>query len=198
MEALNRVSFFRRLSSRSSYELERIQLAYWLSKNVHRVQTRDSGERYFEHPRHVALILMDNGVTNTEAIIYALLHDVLEDTYTPSRVLIELVGGQTYQNLVALSKQLPSEDKASGQITGWVKKSTKDYYRDLMRAEQSVRLVKCADRIHNLRSCRNVWQQARIDKYLKETEKYVIPLAQTTNQHFLELLQREVASLRTA
>ena len=195
MEGLDRVSFFRRLNNRSSYELERIQLAYWLAKNVHRVQTRDSGERYFEHPRHVALILMENGVTNTEAIINALLHDVLEDTYTPSRVLIELFGGQTYQNLVVLSKQLPAEDKLSGQIIDWVKKTTEDYYRNIIRAEYNVRLVKCADRLHNLRSCNGVWPQTRIDKYLKETEKHTIPLAQATNQHFLELIQAEIASL---
>jgi GTP pyrophosphokinase len=198
MEGTNRISFFGLLSHRSSYELERIQLAYWLSKNVHRVQTRDSGERYFEHPRRVALILMDNGIKNTDVIIDALLHDVLEDTYTPSRVLIELFGGTAYKRLVTLSKQLPAEDRLSGQIIDWVKKTTEDYYRDLTLAEYGVRLVKCADRLDNLRSCRNAWPQTRIEKYLKETEAHVIPLAQATDQHFLEMLQAEIVSLRSA
>ena len=42
----------------SSKYMDLVMLAYRLSKYGHRNQERDSGKRYFEHPKRVALILM--------------------------------------------------------------------------------------------------------------------------------------------
>jgi (p)ppGpp synthase/HD superfamily hydrolase len=42
-------------------------------------QTRKSGESYVTHPRNVAKILFEMGM-DSDTIIAALLHDVIEDT----------------------------------------------------------------------------------------------------------------------
>jgi hypothetical protein len=77
----NKDSFLDRLSERQWEDRETIMHAYDLSKIAHRNIYRDSGERYFEHPRQVALILMDEcKISNPAIISTALLHDAMEDT----------------------------------------------------------------------------------------------------------------------
>ena len=63
-------------------DLETIKAAYEFSKSGHVKQTRESGERYFDHPKAVALILFQElKVLDCEVIRAALLHDVREDSY---------------------------------------------------------------------------------------------------------------------
>ncbi len=55
---MNRETFFDTIHTLvDPSELIMVSHAYWLAKQVHREQTRDSGERYFEHCRRVALNL---------------------------------------------------------------------------------------------------------------------------------------------
>lgn len=85
MEDIDRTSFFRMIGRRPIEEIEAIQDAYWMAKDGHRRQRRDDGERYFEHPRRVAAILIHIGRQDTALIVTALLHDLVEDTLrTPS------------------------------------------------------------------------------------------------------------------
>src|ERR1700689_1313481 len=92
-----RESFFNRVApDLSAMELKRLQVAYWFAKDVHREQQRDNGERYFEHVRSVALILMDRGIRNIECLIIALIHDVMEDTDAPDGVILDLFGPVVY------------------------------------------------------------------------------------------------------
>lgn len=194
MADMNRDRFFEILGDRTVNGRELVQRAYWLSKNVHRVQMRDSGERYFEHPRRVALILAEQGLVDPDIMVTALLHDVLEDTFTPSDVLLCLFGCEAYRRLEILSKQMPAEDRATGQVIGWAKKDTEDYYLGLRSACKTVRLVKCADRLDNLRTC-HVWPQERVCSYVKETERLVMPLAQATDPFFCDLIESEVGRI---
>lgn len=65
--------------------MELVMMAYGYAKMGHGYkveQKRDSGERYFEHPRRVAYILMEEfGIYDPDMIITALLHDLVEDTF---------------------------------------------------------------------------------------------------------------------
>ena len=195
-EAMCRDRFFSLLSGLPSYGLKQVQTAYWLAKNVHRTQSRDSGERYFEHPRRVALELLDHDILDARTIVDGLLHDVLEDTYTPPPVICQLFGSDTYRDLTLLSKKLPAMDEVTGQIQGWISKLTEEYFTALMRAPHHVRLVKCADRLDNLKSC-DIWPTDRIRRYRTETERLIIPLAQITDQDFLAKLRHELDRLRS-
>jgi len=60
-------------------DVENIQRAIELCKNAHHGQLRQSGEAYFTHPIAVARILTSLHL-DTQAIIAAVLHDVVEDT----------------------------------------------------------------------------------------------------------------------
>ena len=56
-----------------------IKKAYDFAERAHEGQFRESGERYFNHPCAVAIILIELGM-DTESVTAAFLHDVVEDT----------------------------------------------------------------------------------------------------------------------
>ena len=90
---MNRKQFFASLKENvDATELRRIQAAYWIAKEAHRQQARDCGERYFEHPRRTASILIRHGVIDTHTILLALLHDTLEDRLV-AHLHPDLLGG---------------------------------------------------------------------------------------------------------
>ena len=61
------------------YDMDRIEEAYLLAKRAHEGTLRRSGEPYIVHPVCAAIILVELGM-DTDSIVAALLHDVVEDT----------------------------------------------------------------------------------------------------------------------
>ncbi|MGB7957902.1 MAG: HD domain-containing protein [Minisyncoccia bacterium] len=192
---MNRAEFFARISDRPTVELARVQLAYWLAKNAHRPFFRDGGERYFEHPRAVALSLVDHGYRETDDIVRALLHDIIEDTNTPCAVIVDLFGPKMWRELETLSRYVPSFDPVTGQTIGRFKKSLDEYYGPIMVASDGVKKTKCADRCHNLKTC-GVWEAPRRDRYLGETEERVLPVARTLVGSYATELEAMIAEIR--
>jgi (p)ppGpp synthase/HD superfamily hydrolase len=76
--------FSEKLSTYRPEEKERILAAADWALKLHGEQKRASGDPYIVHPLNVASILVDIQM-DAQAVIAALLHDVLEDTET-SRV----------------------------------------------------------------------------------------------------------------
>lgn len=148
-----------------------IDLAYTLSKYVHRAQVRmeldANGQplRYFEHPRRVALILLDTvGVMDPVILCAALLHDTVEDSEELSPAAIERYWGSEVAHLVQLLSKVP-----------------KDGYLDRLNKHGDWRtlLIKACDRLDNLRSLdpKDVTGEFRA-RQIKETKEFYIPLFQ--------------------
>ena len=72
-------------------DLDIIDQAYIYSAKVHEGQMRLSGEPYLTHPLEVAYILADMKLDSV-SIAAALLHDVIEDTYTTSEEIKDMFG----------------------------------------------------------------------------------------------------------
>ena len=66
-------------------ELKKIKEAYRFSDEMHLGQMRKSGEPYISHPIAVAEICADWKL-DAQAIMAALLHDVMEDSYVVERL----------------------------------------------------------------------------------------------------------------
>jgi len=148
-----------------------IEHAYMISKYVHRAQVRmeldENGNplRYFEHPRRVALILMDTvGVTDPIILCAALLHDTVEDSEELSPAAIERYWGSEVASLVQLLSKIPKE--------GYVERLNK-------HGDWRTLLIKACDRLDNLRSLdpADVSGEFRT-RQLKETHELYIPLFQ--------------------
>jgi guanosine-3',5'-bis(diphosphate) 3'-pyrophosphohydrolase len=181
---MNRKQFFALLGGSTAGDMLQIQLAYWLSKNAHRPQApRDGGARYFEHPREVAMLLIERGYRDKDIVTEALLHDTIEDTNTPPQIIVNLFGHDTWEHLFLLSKVIPVFDPVTGQVSGVYKKTAEEYKHGLMSAPFSVRVVKCADRVMNLRDMK-AWERERQLRYASETEELHIPLAANTDAWF--------------
>jgi len=149
--------------------------AYNFAKRGHATQKRDGGERYFEHPKRVALIFIrELGIYDYEMIIAALLHDVVEDTY--------LFGSQD----VAFESIQRHFTKRAAELVHFVTKQKvpteqKDdrdrcYFERIQHAAKEPKLIKLADRLDNIRDF-NSWIPERKLRYAEETEMYCLPIA---------------------
>jgi (p)ppGpp synthase/HD superfamily hydrolase len=113
----NRESFFKRLYPYFAPSiLMDIQLAYTLAKAGHRYQVRKGLDvegkpiRYFEHPRRVTLIAIDEAkLLIPEIIIASLLHDGVEDTRDLTPRLIEHCFGVDVASIVLILSKVPEE-----------------------------------------------------------------------------------------
>ena len=70
-----------KLATGDKYDLAVIDRAYQLAYDAHGEQKRRSGEPYITHPVQVAALLWELGM-DTDCVVAALLHDVVEDTPT--------------------------------------------------------------------------------------------------------------------
>lgn len=141
----------------------RVRGAYYLSKYGHRGQVRKEldGEgsplRYFEHPRRVALILMDEvGCHDPSLICTALLHDTAEDTDDIDCVIIEQFFGKD----VARHVRLLTKDTKEG------------YMERALLTDANTAMVKLCDRTDNLRSLPENDASFR-GRQLEETYEYL-------------------------
>ena len=187
---LNRVQFFdivRKVLGSGAVPI--VSRAYWLSKTTHRGQWRDGGERYFEHCRRVAIILLSRDtVLAPEEIVMGLLHDCVEDGFLPPYVLEILFGSEVARGVSVLSDTVSIFDEHTGAVKEKIKKVKSAYFASIAADSMLVKRVKIADRLDNIRTM-GVWPGERIKKYLLETEKYVLPIAQATDWFYFRELQ---------
>lgn len=185
MSAVGRMEFEKKLYARvylSQKEIQLIMLAYKLAKYGHRNQKRDDGERYFEHPKRAALILMDEcGVSNPAMLITALLHDIKEDSFILTWDDIELIFGNEIRKMIEILTKNNNLEKTL---------KDKVYSHGLLTSPSEVRIIKLADRLDNMR-CLEGCSSEKQKEYLEETMDFYLPLAEITNGHLHWLLENE-------
>ena len=161
----------------SPHDLEMVETAHVLSKYGHRNQVRDDSRvRYFEHPKAVAWILINELKMNDwQTIVMALLHDVLEDSHILSPYRIE----RNFGKEVVVDLKLLTKHPKHGYL-GRLKQ-----YGDTRAV-----LVKLCDRLHNMRTLAGCSKEKQ-KRQIAETKKYFLPLAQT----FIERLPRKERSI---
>lgn len=165
--------------------------AYRVAAASHTDQVRDDGEPYVFHVVRVALSLRcELDVTDSETLVLALLHDVLEsplDRRPELRQLSDAFG----QDLVADCVTLTAKSGATQA------ERDQHYAEALRRSSSRVRLVKMCDRIDNVRSLASNPDRSKRARYLRETERYYLDLASMTNPTALKLLEQAMAGTRT-
>lgn len=193
---MNRFEFFDRIPAIPQEMRQRIQWAYAIAKKWHDGQCRDGGERYFEHVRGVANILIDHGYHDPEDIILALLHDLLEDTHFPVSMLERLFGPELAREVLSVSKTYGLEDPLTGYIMSSPKPSKEEYFARVRRNGKRAARAKCADRIHNLSDLvkahppESRWTPEKRLAQVQETREWVLPLANVADPRFTAELER--------
>ncbi len=133
--------------SNKSYDLPRIEAAYELAKKAHDGQVRSSGEPYISHPIAVAVILVGLGM-DSDTIIGALLHDVVEDTSVTLEDIEKQFGADVAELVDGVTKlaNIPYSSRAEQQAEN-VRKMLLAMAKDVR-----VVIIKLADRLHNMRT----------------------------------------------
>lgn len=133
--------------SNKSYDLPRIEAAYELAKKAHEGQVRSSGDSYISHPIAVAVILVGLGM-DSDTIIGALLHDVVEDTSVTLEDIEKQFGADVAELVDGVTKlaNIPYSSRAEQQAEN-VRKMLLAMAKDVR-----VVIIKLADRLHNMRT----------------------------------------------
>ncbi|MFY9457792.1 MAG: HD domain-containing protein [Candidatus Spechtbacterales bacterium] len=158
-------------------DIELVMESYNDAKTGHgyEQQVRDSGERYFEHPKRVAVNLIHElEIYDADMIIAALLHDLVEDTFTFGAIEEAASRIQRRYNkrvatfVLALTKEPcdREEDKPERD---------RRYFERIANEGPKTMILKLADRLDNLRDLRRCSVEKK-QHYVEETECYILPL----------------------
>lgn len=147
-----------------------IKEAYKLAVDAHAKQRRKSGEPYVLHPIEVARICAAEIGLGPTAIISALLHDVVEDTY----VTIEDIQEQFGPKITLIVDGLTKLDGLS-EVESVQAENFKKVLRTLLDDVRVV-LIKMADRLHNMRTLGSMPRHKQL-KIAAETDYIYAPLA---------------------
>ena len=157
--------------SGKEYDLDLIHKAYELANEAHGDQRRVSGVPYILHPTSVACILVELGM-DTETVVAALLHDVVEDTDVTIEDIIKDYGKEIAHLIdgVTKLKKIPYTNREIRQAENVRKMFI------AMSDDIRVIIIKLADRLHNMRTIGCMREQKRRDIAL-ETMEVFAPIA---------------------
>src|SRR5262247_1294447 len=152
-------------------DIGRIEEAYQFSDAAHQGQFRLSGHPYISHPLAVAEIVADWQL-DTQAVMAALLHDVMEDTAISKEQITDRFGKPVAELVDGLSKldKIEFQSQADAQA--------ENFRKMLLAMARDVRviLIKLADRLHNMRTLDAVRPQTR-KRVARETLEIYAPIA---------------------
>lgn len=155
----------------SPNDLKLVKEAYRFSDEMHLGQVRKSGEPYISHPIAVAEICAEWKL-DVQAIMAALLHDVMEDQDVKKEELIERFGPAVASLVDGLSKLEKIEFQSQ------VEAQAENFRKMLLAMARDVRviLVKLADRLHNMRTL-GVMKPEKQRRIARETMDVYVPIA---------------------
>ena len=152
-------------------DVEHVRVAIEFSRAAHQGQMRQSGDPYISHPIAVARILTPLHI-DAQAIIAALLHDVVEDTEVTSEQVADKFGKPVAELVDGLSKldKIQFETREDAQA--------ENFRKMLLAMARDVRviLIKLADRLHNMRTLDSMAHDKR-ERIARETMEIYAPIA---------------------
>ncbi len=161
----------------SSDSKSKIYEAYNLANSCHSSHTRDEGTLYILHPLRISIYLLETiqlserflekqNVSKEDVLIISLLHDTLEDYGEKIASEIEEKFGRKILEMIQLLTK--------GH-------SIEDYYEQLKKSPEIVRILKVLDRLDNLRGLpkSKIKSDAKKEKYLFESKDKILPLVDT-------------------
>jgi GTP diphosphokinase / guanosine-3',5'-bis(diphosphate) 3'-diphosphatase len=148
-----------------------LRAVYDFSAEMHKDQTRRSGEPYMVHPLNVAYLLADLKFDQT-CVAVGLLHDVLEDTLTTREVLEGEFGNEICGLVDGVTKigrhEYVRRDEAQAET----------FRKMILASAKDIRVivVKLADRLHNMSTLEHMPAESR-RRISRETLEIYSPIA---------------------
>jgi GTP pyrophosphokinase len=148
-----------------------LRAVYDFSSEMHKDQTRRSGEPFMIHPLNVAWLLADLKFDQT-CVAVGLLHDVLEDTLTTREVLEKEFGAEITELVDGVTKigrhEYVRRDEAQAET----------FRKMILASAKDIRVivVKLADRLHNMETLEHLQAESR-RRISRETLEIYAPIA---------------------
>ena len=141
------------------------------AQEKHKEQKRKDGSPYIIHPLAVAEIVVEMGL-DTDAVLGALLHDVIEDTDTSHDEIAKQFGETTAELVEGVTKLTRANFSSSEE------QQMENLRKMFMAMSKDIRvvLIKIADRLHNMRTMQYQSPAKQISK-CRETMDIYAPLA---------------------
>ncbi len=157
--------------NRPTEDIEKIEQAYLFAKKLHEGQYRISEEPYIIHPVEVAKILVDLK-SDTNTVMAAFLHDILEDTDTKPETIENLFSADVLNLVQGVTKLGKLQFKSTED------RQAENFRRMFIAMASDVRIIflKLADRLHNMRTL-NFMAANKQQKIAQETLDIFAPLA---------------------
>ena len=155
-------------------KIREVETAYQIACDIHKNQTRESGEPYIIHPLNVANNVLKMEIYDPDTISAALLHDTIEDAvedFTKEDIaklinpeVAELVDGVTKMRRMNFDSKNDQNNANTRKIINGLTKDVRIIF------------IKLADRLHNMETL----QYKKPEKQLsnaKETMALFVPIA---------------------
>ncbi|MGA3014057.1 MAG: hypothetical protein ABSD71_08480 [Bacteroidales bacterium] len=158
-------------------ELEKMVLAPYIQKaTALRGKYRFVGGNQFRHALSTFAILLDYHYMDPVLLKASFIHDVFEDSKCV-----------TADEIINLDSDGPEVYKLVMEETRKQEESKDQYLeRVLTKGSKRAKILKCADRISNLTDLHpDIFDKQFVLRYIKETKKWVIPMAEEVNANML-------------
>ncbi len=152
-------------------DVDAIRRAHDFSAQVHKGQTRLSGEPYLVHPMAVAGIIADLKL-DVPSIVGSLLHDTVEDTLATLEQIKNLFGAEVADLVDGVTKL------SQVNFTSREEKQAENFRKMILAMSKDIRvlLIKLADRMHNMRTLNHLPLEKQV-LTAQETLDIYAPLA---------------------
>ena len=177
-----------RLAAYLSYaEVKEVARAYLFAADAHEAQFRSSGEPYVTHTVATAIILADMHL-DSETIMAALMHDVIEDTAITFQQIEAKFGLKVAELVDGVSKltQIYFESKQEAQAENFRKMML------AMIADIRIILIKIADRLHNMRTIDGLPIEKR-QRIARETLEIYAPIAHRLGIYHIKMMLEDLS-----
>ncbi len=177
---------------KSTGDIVKITRAFSIAIKAHSGQVKKANkvEPYINHSLRVALIMTEElDEYDTDLVCAALLHDTLGINANTSlsnadakkaslEARIKNEFGTRVHSIVSTLAKPSARSGEKERILG-------EYFRNIAKGSEDVRYIKLADRLDNIRGLKNAIQRDKVLRYKEETQKYVVPIAEKTDEKFV-------------
>lgn len=137
-----------------------------------------SKEPYINHALRVGLVLLEElQIHEIDVISAGVLHDVL-DNKGHDTITVEQLDSQCGHNICDMVKKV-TEPVIGNENRD---KLLELYFQNISKCPKNIRYIKLADRLENIRFLKNMPRSESALRYKLETQKYVMPIAEQTDE----------------
>jgi len=156
-----------------------------------RGKRRYVGGNQFRHAMSTFAILIDYHYVDPVLLKASVIHDLIEDIPDTSQDEVRSIDRDGSRVLDLVMEVTRRDDETKNEFLE----------RILEHGSDTAKILKCADRISNLTDLHpDVFDKEFIKKYIQETRKWVIPMAEQVNKdmlfELLDLIKRRETNLK--